>query len=460
MKKKKSHDIKDKKSVATGKMVMPVILSSENAGLAFQRIAFTQIPEVIAGMTLQELRNDYKDRIFKQYLPFWDKGGYDNKFGGFMCELKDNGSVEDDEKYIWYQGRGIWVYSYLYNNFGKDKRFLEIARKSRDFLIKNMYLGDGKWRDSVNREGQPIESTFGQGSNKDIYGALFAAAGLIELYKADGNENDLKTAITSIWTSVKAYEHPNYEGVTVSGIDHKGLRTQGHSFMIIWTLTNLLSFHKDPKLEELQNEHVNHIMNHFWNSAYGIVNENLFHDYTKIPGNESVMLTGHSLEALWMVLHEALRKGDQQLFETSKNRIRHLIEMNWDYNFNGMCTEEYNVFSSEGKCQGPTYDLKVMWAHTELLIATMTILEHTGEIWAKEWYERGRKYCLNTMANTGHGVWRQAVNRFGEDKQRPGISIYRKDNFHQIRYQMMNLLSIERMIKNNRKIGFAYDFNF
>ena len=80
------------------------------------------------------------------------------------------------------------------------------------------------------------------------------------------------------------------------------------------------------------------------------------------------------------------------------------------------------------------------------------ILEHTGETWAKEFYERTRDYCIRTMADTGHGVWRQAVDRFGKNKQRPGITIYRKDNFHQIRYQMMNLLALEQMIKNKGKI--------
>lgn len=431
---------------------LPTYSTYENTGIDYQPAVFQTIPEIIAGMTLTELRDDYKKRIFEQYLPFWEKGGVDKKFGGFMCELNEDGSVENDEKYIWYQGRGIWVYSFLYNNFGKDQKFLGLANQSRDFLIKNMYLGDGKWRLSVNRQGQSVESTVGQGSNKDIYGALFSAAGLIELYKATKNEEDLEIAKKSIWKSVQAYESPDYEGVTVDGLDMKGLRTQGHSFVIIWTLTNLLSFHKDQQLEELQSEHVRHIMEHFWNSGYGIVNENLFHDYSRIPGYESFMFPGHSLETLWIVLYEALRIKDKPLFEILKKRIRRLIEMNWDYVFEGMGTEGYYVFSSQGKCQGPTFDLKVMWAQTELLISTLTILELTGETWAKEWYERGRKYCLKTMADTDHGVWRQAVDRFGADKKRPGISIYRKDNFHQIRYQMMNLLSIERMLKNNLKI--------
>ena len=452
MKKKKNVDISAEASFKTDTGVTNTYSKSENRISEFRSVAFKRIPEMIAGMTLRDLSDDYRNRIFKQYLPFWEKGGYDSESGGFMCELNNDGAVANDEKYIWYQGRGIWVYSYLYNNFGRDKRFLEIAGRSHDFLIRNMYIGDGRWRESVNRMGEPVVSTVAQGSDKDVYGALFAAAGLIEFYKTAGNEDDLKLAKVSIWSSVKAYEAPDYEGVTLDGIDNKGLRTQGHSFMIIWILTNLLSFHKDSRLEVLLNEHVNHIMNHFWNSKYGIVNETLFHDYSRIPGYESVMFTGHSLEALWMVLAESIRRNDKQLFETCKKRIRHLIEMNWDYVFDGWCTQHYYVFNSEGKCQGPTYDLKVMWAHCELLISTMMVLEHTGETWAMEWYERGRDYCIKNMANTGCGVWRDAVDRFGRDKQRPGISIYRKDNFHQIRYHMMNLLSIERIIKNKFNI--------
>lgn len=452
MKGKKHPDLTGERIIPADVKEVTVYTKSEPTAASFLPKTIGIIRPKIAGMSLLKLRKDYRNRILKQYLPFWDKGGFDSKYGGFMCELFDDGSVESDEKYIWYQGRGIWVYSYLYNNLERNKRFLNIAKKSRDFLIKNMYIGEGKWRESVNRQGQPVLSTVGQGSSKDIYGALFSAAGLIEFYKATGNKDDLEIAINSIRTSVKAYENPDYEGVTVSGIDKKGLRTQGHSFVIIWTLTNLLSFYKDAQLEELQSEHVNHIMNHFWNSDFEIVNEDLFHDYTRIPTYESVMFTGHSLESLWIVLYEAMRKKDKRLFEVIKIRIRRLIEMDWDYVFDGMGTEEYNVFSSKGKSQGSCFDLKVMWAHTELLIATMTIYELTGEIWAKEWYERGREYCLKTMANTGTGVWRQAVDRFGKDKKRLGISIYRKDNFHQIRYYMMNLQSIERMINKSHPL--------
>lgn len=405
------------------------------------------IQPILAGMTLSGLKEDYRNRIFNEYLPFWNKGGYDDKMGGFICELYDDGSVEKDEKYIWYQGRGIWVYSYLYSYFGKEASYLEIAQKSRNFLVDNMYLGYGRWLDSVNGKGKPVENTVGQGSNKDIYGSLFSAAGLIELYKATGNNDDIDIAVDSIKEAVKIYEQAGYEGIEIPGIMETGLRTQGHSFVLIWILTNLLSFYRDEYLEKVLHEHVDHIINHFWNPDYNIVNEYLKHDYSRIKGMDRVMMTGHSLEALWMVYQEAIRIKNLHLQKLCRERIRHLINSAWDYSYGGLCTEKLTIPENNGKPPVPDFSLKSMWAHTELLIATMMIFEHTGEAWAAEWYERGRNYCHRYMT-TSYGVWRQAVDRFGNDLSRPGISIYRKDNFHQIRYLMMNYLSLERIINN------------
>jgi len=399
-------------------------------------------------MDLKELRADYHDRLFNGYLPFWENGGYDNKNGGFMCELYDDGSVQRDEKSIWYQGRSVWVYAHLYNHFGNDQRHLEIADKTRDFMVKYMYVGHGIWSEAVDRNGQ-ITASSGQGSGKDIYGAMFAAAGLIELYRATGREEDREIAKEAILVSLQRYEEPEYAGVSVAGIDASGLRTQGHSFMTVWSLTQLLSFHGDPVLEKYQQEHVGHIVNDFWNPDYGIVNEYLFHDYSRLPGHETVMEVGHSIETLWMVLHEAIRTKDRALFDTCTTRIRRLLEMSWDYVYEGCGTNQFRVFGDSEQYQGPLFEVKNMWTHTEILVACMTVLEYSGEVWAKEWYERAREYTLRTMANTGHGIWRQAVDRYGNDLQRSGISSYRKGNFHQPRYLMMNMRSLDRMIKNN-----------
>ncbi|MHC4398137.1 MAG: AGE family epimerase/isomerase [Planctomycetota bacterium] len=413
----------------------------------FQPCVFEAMPTTIAGMTLEELRDDCRRRLFDEYLPFWDRGGFDRRLGGFTCDLNDDGSVFSDEKHIWYQGRAVWVYSFLYNHFGKDERFLEIARKTRDFMVKHMRAG-GRWRQKVGRDGTLVE-----GPAKNVYGALFAAGGLAEYFKAAQDPEDLDLAKQSIREAVRAYDEPDYGDThttqyTAVKIPEKGVRSQGHSMVIVWILSGLLTAHRDPRLEQLARRHVDLIMTRFWNPEYGIANEYLRHDYSRIPEAESHMFAGHALETLWIVMHEALRVKDRTLFTTAKDRIRRLLEMCWDYVFDGWGDGNFFVHQTADHGRGPEYEIKTMWAHCEILIACLSILEYTGEVWAKQWYERVWAFTLRAMANTGHGVWRQAVDRCGNDVKRVGVSSKRKGNFHQPRCLMMNILSLDRIIEN------------
>ena len=164
------------------------------------------------------------------------------------------------------------------------------------------------------------------------------------------------------------------------------------------------------------------------------------------------MFAGHSLETLWMVMQESLRIKDHKLFGTCKVRIRRLLEMCWDYVFEGLGDGNFYVFNSPKHCQGPAFEVKTMWAHCEILVACLLIFEHTGEAWAKEWYERARTFTLRTMPVEGSGVWRQAVDRFGKDVKRVSISSKRKGNFHQPRCLMLNMLCLKRMIENRRPV--------
>lgn len=40
---------------------------------------------------------------------FWRSFGVDSEQGGFMCALAHDGALLSGDKYIWYQGRGLWV---------------------------------------------------------------------------------------------------------------------------------------------------------------------------------------------------------------------------------------------------------------------------------------------------------------------------------------------------------------
>src|SRR5882724_389030 len=146
----------------------------------------------LAGMRLPELRKILHDELFEVLLPFWDKHGVDHEHGGLMCSLDYDGSLMNSDKLMWFQGRAIWVYSFLYNNFGQNPRHLEIARKTKDFVLKYGAQKDGWWAELLSREGKVLKPFGG-----DIEGIYFIAEGLQEYAVAaqDNHARDLALAL-------------------------------------------------------------------------------------------------------------------------------------------------------------------------------------------------------------------------------------------------------------------------
>ena len=90
----------------------------------------------LAGMSLAELRQRLHDQLFQVLLPFWDQHGIDHEYGGLMCSLDYDGTLLDTGKNLWFLGRAIWVYSFLYNHFGKNPEFLNVAKKTKEFVFQ------------------------------------------------------------------------------------------------------------------------------------------------------------------------------------------------------------------------------------------------------------------------------------------------------------------------------------
>lgn len=52
----------------------------------------------------EQLKSDLGD-----WVDFFDKGGVDHDHGGFCCGLAHDGRRLTDRKFIWFNGRGVWV---------------------------------------------------------------------------------------------------------------------------------------------------------------------------------------------------------------------------------------------------------------------------------------------------------------------------------------------------------------
>src|ERR1035437_1621930 len=159
----------------------------------------------LGGMDLPQMRQRYHDELFGNLLPFWDKHGIDHQYGGVMHALDYDGTVVDSNKLSWFQGRAIWIYSFLYNRFEQNPAYLEIARKTQDFLLMNAPQPDGWWAEEFSRDGKVVKPFSG-----DLYGMYFAAEGLQEYAWAARDEQARDLAIALMKKLYRRIQEPDF----------------------------------------------------------------------------------------------------------------------------------------------------------------------------------------------------------------------------------------------------------
>ena len=81
-------------------------------------------------MDFKVLAEQYRSELFDSVLPFWLKNSQDKEYGGYFSCLDRDGSVYDTDKFVWLQGREIWLFSMLYNKVENRIIFSRIPLRS------------------------------------------------------------------------------------------------------------------------------------------------------------------------------------------------------------------------------------------------------------------------------------------------------------------------------------------
>ena len=393
--------------------------------------------------SLEALRDHYHHYLFEEYLPFWQRHGIDHELGGFMCAIDHDGTRSSDSKYMWYQGRGLWTYSYLYRHFGGDEQ-LEVARRAKDFLLRHGRDERGDWVQSLTRAGKVESPATSRG-----YATLFVAEGMQAYAHATGDGEAMEVAQQALWRGLEQFDDPErFVDEGYIPFSYKGQRPLGSHMVLILILTQMLEQMQDERLEALSDRVIDAIINKYWNPKYRLMNEVLAHDYKRPDdANESFVYLGHAIETLWMLLPEALRRGDRALFELVAERFRRHLEVSWD--------DVYSGFLRALDVHGAYVYDKVLWLQEEVMIGCLILLEHTDWDWPAQWFERTFDYVEERFSLRPHGFPLYLYS--GDRTVRFVEHVTRKENYHHPRCVMRNLLVLERMIKRGGASSGVWD---
>ncbi|MFA7043579.1 MAG: AGE family epimerase/isomerase [Bacteroidales bacterium] len=357
-------------------------------------------------MDFKKLEIQYRDELLKNVIPFWLDNSQDKVYGGYFSCLDRKGDVFDTDKFIWLQGREVWLFSMLYNKVEKRQEWLDCAVQGGEFLKKYGHDGNYNWYFSIDREGNPLVEPY------NIFSYTFATMAFGQLSLATGNQEYADIAkktfdiILSKVNNPKGKWNKAYPGT-------RNLKTFALP-MILCNLSLEIEHLIDKDfLQKTIDDCIHEVMDVFLRPELGgIIVENV-----KLDGSLSdtfdgrLINPGHSIEAMWFIMDLGVRLNRPDLIDKAVETTLKMVEFGWDKQFGG-------IFYFMDRLGYPTqqleWDQKLWWVHIETSISLLKGYQLTGSKECLQWFEKVNDYTWSHFKDTEYPEWWGYLNRQGE----------------------------------------------
>ncbi len=222
----------------------------------------------MTNVDFKQISSRYKRELLENCLPFWLEHSQDKEYGGYFSCLNRDGSVYDTDKFIWLQGREVWMFAMLYNNVEKNQQWLDCAIQGAEFLKKYGHDEDWDFYFSVNREGRPLVQPY------NIFSNTFACMAFAQLAKATGNGEYAQIARRIFGRILERRSNPKgqwckaYPGTRPMNFEGREINP-GHDLEALWFMMNLGLRRDDKALIENCVEIALRVIERGWDKEFG-----------------------------------------------------------------------------------------------------------------------------------------------------------------------------------------------
>jgi len=353
---------------------------------------------------LAKYAGQYRDELLESVIPFWMNHSKDTVSGGYLTSLNRQGEVYDTDKFMWLQGREVWLFSMLYNKVEKKQEWLDMALHGANFMKKFGMDTRGNWYFSLTREGKPLVQPY------NIFSDCFAAMAFSELYKATGDEDHKQIALNTFNNILKRKDNPK-------GLYNKafpGTRPL-KTFALPMILCNLSLIMEDILGTEQVNKTIqpliNEVMEVFYDKKSGLILESVTPEGEFSDSFEGRLTNpGHTNESMWFMMDLGVRNNDKALIDRAIEILLRSTEAGWDKKHDGIF---YFLDIKGHPTQQLEWDQKLWWVHIETLISMAKGYRLTGNEKCKEWFETIHEYTWNHFKDPNYPEWYGYLNREG-----------------------------------------------
>jgi len=346
----------------------------------------------------------YKSELLNNIIPFWMNHSRDMVSGGYFTCLNRRGEVFDTDKFMWLQGREVWLFSMIYNRIEKKQEWLDMALHGANFMKKFGMDALGNWYFSLNQEGKPLVHPY------NIFSDCFAAMAFSELYKATGNQEYKQIALNTFNNILERQENP------------KGLYSKAYpgtrslkNFSLPMILCNLSLIMEDILGTEYAGRTIRplikEVMEVFYDKDSGLILENVTLEGKFNDSFEGRLLNpGHTNESMWFMMDLAVRNNDHALIDKCIDVLLRSTDNGWDKKHGGIF---YFLDIKGYPLQQLEWDQKLWWVHIETLISMAKGYRLTGNEDCKNWFETIHEYTWKHFKDPEYPEWFGYLNREG-----------------------------------------------
>ena len=268
---------------------------------------------------LEALREEVKDELVNDILPFWMNRMTDREQGGFYGRIDGNNCLHPDApKGAILNARILWTFSAAFRLLKKPE-YLETATRAKRYLLDFFYdkqYGGIFWE--LNADGTPSDV------KKQIYALGFAIYGLSEYARATGDREALEYAVRLFEVIEKYSFDPVQNGyvealtrewqpiqdMRLSDKDENEKKTMNTHLHILEPYANLYRVWKDERLEKQLRNLIKVFVTRILDAESGHLNLFFEEDWSN---KYHIISYGHDIEASWLIHEAALALGDQGL---------------------------------------------------------------------------------------------------------------------------------------------------
>lgn len=356
-------------------------------------------------MDFKKLAEQYKSELLDKVLPFWLNNSQDKEFGGYFTCLERDGSVFDTDKFIWLQGREIWMFATLYNKVEKRQEWLDCAIQGAEFLKKYGHDGNLNWYFSLDRKGNPLVEPY------NIFSYTFAVIAFGQLSIATGNKEYAEIAKKTFDIVLSKVSNPKGKwNKAVAGT--RNMKSFALPMILCNVALEIESLLEPEFLKSTIETCIHEVMEVFYRPELGLIVEHIGTDGELKDNFDGRLLNpGHAIEAMWFIMDLGIRLGRNDLIEKAVEIALNEVEYGWDKEYNG-------IFYFMDRLGRPTqqleWDQKLWWVHIETLITMIKGYQLTGNKKCLEWFERVHNYVWTHFVDEEYPEWYGYLNRQGE----------------------------------------------